>query len=582
MTELATPQPSRSSRPIVGPATREVIASGLLGLAILVVYAQIGGHRPIPFDDALYLTDNAWVLRGLTWEGVIWAFTNVDAANWHPITWLSHMVDQQIFGSLIGGHMIENAFWHFGNSLLVYRLLLALGQPRLMGLALALVFAVHPLNVESVAWLSQRKTQISTFLLLATVIFYLDWRVTRRTSTRVLLTVAYTLSLMAKAMGVALPVILLTFELVQRWPQVRADVHARAWPGLLGHFFRTLRDLWPLLAAAFLIAAVTFLAQRQVGAVASLDNMPLGYRLPNALAAVGTYLRTFFLPAELSIFYPLGEAPRWEAAAAGFAAISLGTFLAVIASPRVPLVAFGWMWFLLSLLPVIGLVQVGSQSHADRYMYVPMVGLLISVGAWLAQADLPGCRAPRAAWVGLIAAFAVGMGGHAYAYTMLWRNPETAYRRSLDVSGVSYLMLSNLAGTLTQLKYYKTAEVYSEVSARLWPDRILVVVNLASVKGLLGKLDEAEAGFRRAMMLEPTNVKHPYMLAVVLLQGGRRAEAEAVLDAALPLLPPANDWRKAHQMIRRIMLREVPLPEFPVSELLGADSTDQKTRSALP
>lgn len=143
-------------------------------------------------------------------------------------------------------------------------------------------------------------------------------------------------------------------------------------------------------------------------------------------------------------------------------------------------------------------------------------------------------------------------------------------------------MLSNLAGTLTQLKYYKTAEVYSEVSARLWPDRILVVVNLASVKGLLGKLDEAEAGFRRAMKLEPTNVKHPYMLAVVLLQGGRRAEAEAVLDAALPLLPPANDWRKAHQMIRRIMLREVPLPEFPMSELLGADSTDQKTRSALP
>ena len=576
MTEFATPQQSCPSRPVVGLATREVISTSLLGLAILLVYAQIGGHRPIPFDDALYLTDNAWVLRGLTWEGVIWAFTNVDAANWHPITWLSHMVDQQIFGSVIGGHMIGNALWHFGNSVLVYRLLLALGQPRSMAWALALVFAVHPLNVESVAWLSQRKTQISTLLLLATVIAYLDWRVTRRTSSRVLLTAAYALSLMAKSMGVALPVILLVFELVQSWPQVRADLHARAWRGLLDRFLGTLRDLWPLMAAALLIAAVTFVAQRQVGAVASLENMPLGYRLANALAAVGTYLRTFFLPAELSIFYPLGEAPRWEAAAAGFAVLSLGMFLAVIASPRVPLVIFGWMWFLLSLLPVIGLVQVGSQSHADRYMYVPMVGLLISVGAWLAQANLPGCRAPRAAWVGLITAFAVGMGGHAYAYTMLWRNPETAYRRSIDVSGVSYLMLSNLVGTLTQLKYYKTAEMYSEVGMRLWPDRLLVVVNLASVKGLLGKLDEAEAGFRRAMSLEPTNVKHPYMLAVVLLQAGRRTEAEAVLDAALPLLPPKSDWRKAHQMIRRIMLREVPLPEFPTPELVGADSTAPK------
>jgi tetratricopeptide (TPR) repeat protein len=132
-------------------------------------------------------------------------------------------------------------------------------------------------------------------------------------------------------------------------------------------------------------------------------------------------------------------------------------------------------------------------------------------------------------------------------------------------------MLSNLAGHLTHLKYYKTAEVYSELSVKLWPDRILAVVNLATVKGLLGKLDEAEAGFRRAMALEPANVKHPYMLAMVLLQGGRRAEAEAVLDAALPLLPPESDWRKAHQMIRRIMLREVPLPEFPTPEVFGAD-----------
>lgn len=143
-------------------------------------------------------------------------------------------------------------------------------------------------------------------------------------------------------------------------------------------------------------------------------------------------------------------------------------------------------------------------------------------------------------------------------------------------------MLANLTATLTQLKYYKTAEAYSELSVKLWPNRILVVVNLATVKGLLGKLDEAEAGFRRAMVLEPTNVKHPYMLALVLLQKGRREEAEAVLDGARPLLPPEGDWRKAHRMIRGIMLREIPLPEFPVTELVGADSAEKKARSTSP
>lgn len=556
----------------------EAMAISLLGLAILAVYAQVGGHRPIPFDDALYLTDNAWVLRGLTWEGVRWAFTNVDAANWHPVTWLSHMVDQELFGSLIGGHMMENAFWHFGNSVFVYWLLRALGQRWPIAAGLALVFAVHPLNVESVAWLSQRKTQISTFMLLASLLVYLDWRKTRRTSSRVLLTAAYTLSLMAKPMGVTFPVILLVFELMQDGSRGRAY----AWRSSLDGALRPLRDLWPLVAVAVLVAAATLLAQRGGGAVASLENLPFGSRLLNALAAVGAYLRTFLWPADLALFYPLGSAPRWDAAAAGFAAVSLGTLFAVLTWRRTSLVAFGWIWFLLSLLPVIGLVQVGAQSHADRYMYVPMMGLLISVGAWVGTARWAGCRSPRTAWVALITAFAVGMGGHAYAYTMMWRDPETAYRRSMDVSGVSYIMLANLTATLTQLKYYQTAEMYSELSVKLWPDRILVVVNLATVKGLLGKLDEAEAGFRRAMALEPANVKHPYMLALVLLQKGRREDAEAVLDGARPLVPPEGDWRKAHRMIRGIVLREIPLPEFPVPELLGAESADPLAQSALP
>lgn len=579
MAEFSSSFLSRRTLPPFSEPIRELMAVGLIGIAVVAIYAQIGAHRTIPFDDSLYLTGNMWVQRGLTWETVVWSFTNVVAGNWHPVTWISHLVGQELFGTLIGAHMIENLFWHFGNSFLVYRLFRALGQPRILALGLALVFACHPLNVESVAWLSQRKTQISTFLLLATLLVYLDWRETGRRSSRILMTAAFTISLMAKAMGVTLPFLLVLFELLQAWPQVEGELKARAWRAVLARGWREVKKVWPLLGAAVLVAIATFFAQRDVGAMASIDNLAIGHRILNAFGAVGTYGYTFFVPSELCLFYPLSESPRWDTAAFGILLIAVGTLLALLAARRSMLIAFGWIWFLFTLLPVIGLVQVGSQSHADRYMYVPMIGLLLAFGAWFPRAGFPGCRAPLATWTALTFAFAAGMGGHAYAYTMTWRDPETAYRRSLEVGGVSFMMLTNLSSTLANLNFYRTAETYAERCAALWPDEIFAVVNLASTKGLLNKLDEAEAGFRRAMDLEPGNVKHPYMLAIVLLQKGRNEEAQAVLDQALRLLPAEDDWREGHQMVRRILLRQEPLPDLATKKPFLADgeaSGDQR------
>lgn len=551
----------------------EAIVASILGVAVLAVYAQVGAHRTIGFDDSLYLTGNVWVQRGLTWETVVWSFTNVVAGNWHPVTWISHMIDQELFGELIGAHMIENLFWHFGNSFFVYRLFRAFEQPRVLAVALALVFACHPLNVESVAWLSQRKTQISTFLLLATLLVYLDWRETGRRSSRILMTAAFAISLMAKAMGVTLPFLLVLFELLQAWPQLEGEIKSRAWRAVLTRGWREMRKVWPLLGASVLVSIATFFAQRDVGAMASIDYLTLGHRILNALGAVGTYGYTFFVPSELCLFYPLAETARWDAAAFGFLLIAVGTLLAVLGSRRSIHVVFGWIWFLVSLLPVIGLVQVGSQSHADRYMYVPMIGLLLAVGAWFSRAGLAGCRAPLAAWTGLTFAFAGGMGVHAYAYTMFWRDAETAYRRSLEVGGVSRLMLTNLSSTLANLNFYRTAEMYAERCAALWPEDVFAVANLASTKALLNKLDEAEAGFRRTIELDPGNVMRHYMLAIVLLQKGRNDEAELVLNQAVRLLPAEDDWRQSQQMVRRILLRQQPLPDLaakqPVRESAG-------------
>ncbi|MCC6510976.1 MAG: tetratricopeptide repeat protein [Pirellulaceae bacterium] len=573
-------RPNSAVKKPIGPAMQEVLAVSLLGFAILVIYLQVASHRPIPFDDSLYLTGNAWVLRGLTWEGVVWAFTNVDAANWHPITWISHMVDQQVFGSTTGGHMVENLFWHIGNSYFVYRLLLALGVTRVLSLGLALVFACHPLNVESVAWLSQRKNQISTFMLLGTVLLYLQWRLTGRRSTLVLLTVAYAVSLMAKAMGVTLPLTLALYEAVVFWRERPDFWQNRDWHALRSSLLAVLRRILPLVGAAVAVAVATFLAQNRLGAVASLESIPIFQRGANALGAFATYRRTFFWPADLCLFYPMQQAANWPAACVGILLGALGTLWAMLQARRAPMVMFGWAWFVISLLPVIGLVQVGSQSHADRYMYVPMIGLLLMLGAYFDVARIESCRASRTAFTTAVFVFAVGMGGHAYAYTMLWRNPETAYRRSLEVGGVSYTMMVNLAATLTNLNYFKSAEMYSEIAAQLWSDRPMVLGNLASLQALLGKFDQAEAGYRRAIEFEPDNVQHYYMLALVLLHKNQNNEAEAVLNQALRLLPSETDWRSSYRMIRSVLLREIPISALKPATMIEAATANPGIQSA--
>lgn len=560
-----------NSGPLISPPIQEFAVFGFLALAIFLVYSRVGAHRPIPFDDALYLSDNAWVLGGLTWPGLGWAFTNVDAANWHPVTWVSHMADQELFGALIGGHMIQNVVWHVVNSYLVYRLLLKLGLNRYLALALALVFACHPLNVESVAWLSQRKTQLSTFFLLAALLLYLDWRNSGRTGTLVLLLLAYLLSLMSKAMGVTLPVILFSFEILSTVGKSGSLIAQRKlWPLVWSIALR----LSPLVCAALAVAIATFFAQRAGGAVVNLETMAVSSRIVNATAAIAIYIKTFFWPAELCIFYPMPSVPDWAQASQGIVLVIVGTVAAWLVHRRVPLAAFGWIWFLVSLLPVIGLVQVGGQSHADRYMYIPMLGLLISIGAMLTTVRVPQCRFPLAAGVALVSAFAIGMGCHAYAYTMYWENAETAFRRSLQVGGLSYTMTLNLAATLINLQFFKTAEPYAELSYKLWPDRPMAASTLANLYARQGKMDLAEKMFRRASQLGPENIQYQYMLGLVLTHLERGEEAEAIFQDLLKKLPSIRDWRTANHQIREVLMQKIPISSAQASDLIHVTTSE--------
>ncbi|HRE81398.1 MAG TPA: CDC27 family protein [Opitutaceae bacterium] len=550
----------------VSPGMRDVAACGFLGLLVVSIYAQVGGHRPIAFDDALYLTDNARVLAGLTWDSVVWAFTNVDAANWHPLTWLSHMVDQQLFKSNWGGHMIENVFWHAANSMLLYALFRRLGFARTTAFSLAALFACHPLNVESVAWLSQRKNQLSTFLLLCAVIVYLDWRRERRTFSFVLLILAFAMSLMAKAMGVTLPVIILVFEAVSAF-QGSSEARFNTKAVTSKWLCQILGRVYPLVLVSIAMCAATIMAQRHLGAVASLETFSYTDRLANATQAVGVYLKTFIWPTDLSFFYPLRENVDW-----GLIAIALTFIVGVLCASiyhlkKIPLLAFGASWFLISLLPVIGLVQVGSQSHADRYMYVPMIGLLIMLGAiaeWLSRENRLRIEISSIA----VASFAVLLGIHAYAYTMLWRNGETAYRNAISVGGHSYTMTVSLTATLINLNYLKTAEPYAKLAAERWPERPLSVANLATLYARREQYIEAEHWFRKAVEIEPGNLRFRYMLGLTLLHLNRGDEAERVLQSALGLVNSNSTWRTSDQFAKSVLLREVNIQQSEIKDLM--------------
>ncbi len=558
--------PSPKNATYVSPIMRDAAACGVLTLAVVLIYAQIGGHRPIAFDDALYLTDNAWVLAGLTWESLTWAFTNLDAANWHPLTWLSHMADQQLFGENWGGHMIENMFWHAANSMLVYTLMRRLGFVRIMAFALAALFACHPLNVESVAWLSQRKTQLSTLLLLASVITYLDWRRDGRAASFILFIIAYLSSLMAKAMGVTLPAVIFVYEAVSVYQASHGRVF-RSWSAAINWFLSTLGRVAPLAIVAGAMCVATVIAQRSVGAVASLETLSYADRVGNAAQAVGVYLKTFVWPENLCFFYPLRDHIDWGLIAIACVFV-LGTVgLSIWCARRMPMAVFGAAWFLISLLPVIGLVQVGSQSHADRYMYVPMIGLLMILGAiadWLAQRKLLRIGIASFAILG----FAGVVGIKAYAYTMLWRDGETAYRNAIRVGGHSYTMTVSLTATLINLNYLKTAEPYAKLAAEKWPERPLSVANLATLYARSEKYHEAEHWFRRVITIEPGNVRFRYMLGLTLLHLGRQAEAEETLQSALGLATAAGAWRTSDRFAKSVLMREIPIKQNEIQDLI--------------
>lgn len=507
-----------------------------LATATILVYWQVHSFEFVNYDDTDYVKDNPIVQRGLSLENVRWALTTGHASNWHPVTWLSHMLDCSIFGVNPGAHHLTNLFFHVANALLLFGILKRVTGAIWRSAFVAALFALHPLHVESVAWVAERKDVLCAFFGLLAIEFYVAWTRRPRTAAYVAMLVSFACSLLSKPMLVTLPFALLLLDF---WPLART--RSRSWT-------RLVVEKLPLFALAAAACVVAVASQKTGGALGSGADFPLGDRVSNALVSYVAYVAKTLFPVSLAALYPYPkEFPLWRTFGAALF-LALATTLALSAAKRRPYAAFGWLWFLGTLVPVVGLVQIGRQSMADRYAYVPLVGLFAIV-AWGAPELL--ARRPRAK-TELAAAGALGVGACAalaFAQVGTWRDSETMWRHAIEVTKDNATAHNNFGAALNDQRRFDEAEPQFEEALRVDPVYADAHNNLGVVRLRRGKLAEAESEFRAALPL----VEAHDNLGQVLEQEGKFDAALAEFEEAVRLAP---DRPGAHVRLGRALGRK--------------------------
>jgi protein O-mannosyl-transferase len=491
----------------------------LLLIAVLAVYSPVRHFDFVNYDDPDYVTDNSHVREGLTASGIVWAFSSSYAANWIPLVWISHMADVSLFGLDAGQHHLTSALLHAFSTLLLFAALRRMTGARWRSAFVALVFALHPLHVQSVAWVAERKDTLSAAFWMLALWSYARYAERPDARRYVLVMAAYCAALLAKPMAVTFPFVLVLLDL---WPLRR-----------FSSIKQSLRDKVPMLALSAVVSVVTFLVQRGGGAVISVESVPLGLRIANAFVSYLAYLAQTVWPAKLAVFYPYpAEIPAWQAI--GAAVIVAAVSVLVWRARRYPYLATGWFWYLGTLLPVIGFLQVGEQARADRYTYLPLIGIAILI-AWGA-ADLTRAW-PRAAVAGLAAAAVIACAIVTRGELQHWRNTETLMTHALDVTTGNYVAHDNLGESLRRQRRTSEAIVHFREAVRIRPTSVEGHNNLGDALIAQGSVEEGAAELRQALQLNPGFPESHVNLGTALNKQGRSAEAIAEYRKAVELRP---------------------------------------------
>jgi protein O-mannosyl-transferase len=508
----------------------KVIICLILAGAVLAAYWQVSGYDFINFDDPTYVVDNRMIRQGITLEGVKWAFSSVYASNWHPLTWVSHMLDVELFGLDPGKHHLTNVFFHMLNSVLLFLVLFGMTGMQWRSAVVAALFALHPLHVESVAWVSERKDVLSSFFWILTMAVYL-WYIKDQTITRYLVTVfAYIFGLLSKPMLVTLPFVLI---LLDYWPLDRItrpmEAGKEGWDSFLSGINwpkipLILIEKVPLIIIAAASSSITVYAQKSGGAMQPFEHLQLGTRVLNSIASYVSYLWKAVWPSGLAVFYPYPD--RFQPAVVVLCSIFLllSTILVLIFARRNQYLPVGWFWYLGTLLPVIGLVQVGSQSMADRYTYLPLIGIFIMAvwgfGDLLSKIHL-GKAASVTASAGTLLLFSV----ITWNQVGFWKDSITLFKHALDVTRNNDLAHFNLGHALEERGDINGAIRNYQATIQISPYDVPALTSLGAMLLDLGKMEEAKKYLQEALRINPMYTKAVGTLGNLMLRTGEVDQA---------------------------------------------------------
>jgi tetratricopeptide (TPR) repeat protein len=524
--------------------------SGLLGICLLLVVVTLAAYWPVlrndfvNYDDPDYFTSNVHVQKGLTLPNMVWAFSTGKTANWHPLTWLSLMLDVELFGKGPFGPHFTNLLFHLANTVLVFLLFRCLTAATWRSAIVAALFALHPLHVESVAWVAERKDVLSTFFGLLSLCAYACYAQRTGNSEQGGKTsnaqwcywpavFFLALGLMSKPMLVTLPLVML---LLDWWPLQRMTSGGWQMAGLRSLMVEKI----PFFLLSAISCVVTFIVQRKNGAMVSFMKISLAGRIENTFVSYARYLGKTFWPVNLAVLYP--HPGHWDA---GLVVFSLMLFIGIsVAAVRVgrrfPFVFTGWFWFVVTLIPVIGLVQVGNQSMADRYSYVPLIGVFIIL-AWGMGESCANRRQPRQLMVVAAMLLLVASALRTRVQTGHWQNSGTLFRHTLAVTQNNSVAYNDLGSYLSKVgQVTKAIDCYTK-SLQINPDNPDTLYNLGNAFAKSGNLDGAMEHYRRVLQIAPARVDVLNNLGIALATRKQFADATACFERALKLNPDNAD-----------------------------------------
>jgi len=467
-----------------------------------ICYISVSNFDFIAFDDGSYVFNNSHINSGISISNIRWAFTAIFHGNWHPLTWLSHMLDCHVYGLNPGAHHITNLQFHLINTILLYIIFYLLTKKQLLCGLLAFLFAMHPLHVESVVWIAERKDMLSTCFGLLSILYYIKYIKNKKWASYAAMIFFYILSLMSKQMFVTLPFLLLLLDI---WPLNRLTDCKQNPQYFSKHIRHILYEKWPLFVLSILFCCLAIFTQHACGTIKTFESIPLSTRLANACYSYISYLTKTIWPYDLAVFYPYStHLSLWQIIGSVLFLFGM-TGMAIGCYRQYPYVTVGWFWYIIMLLPVIGIIQIGSQSMADRYTYMPLTGIFIMV-IWRISSYLKTIHPQKT----IILLFITGVmtwltvcTTHQISY---WENSITLFQHTLKVTSNNHLAHTNIASAYYQSKQYKQALYHYQKAFELG-QLVEIACSMGKIYEKLGDMAHAEASYQMALSISPNHIE---------------------------------------------------------------------------